>query len=1018
MKNNFKNKLYEEEIEQVDLVDANDAVEEIVSDDSNNNHNDESVVEVSQVLVATTDTSFEDVRRKNKIKTRKWIVALFFTALILLGLSLFLVWLIKSQFLKPNPISEISKYIKSRDNDILSVDNEKITYSPDKFNHHLKATDLADMLLRSNEDYKDYKFTFYNKETNRVVKRLELDDILDYKNNIYLRVLVDAKSKNPFDLKEGSFKDLPLRIDLSKHLFLFNEQNKLIYNSRKDETLLKVREIMKSGKSFKDAFYTHLHTALKEVYLENGKLNPIYEKMFFEMGRHDFLKESEIETLLIKNTIPNKLYLDNIFEYKFDTIFRFHDELNDRYYEYKASLNEELNFQTLNYIRKKISLLKNNYYLKDSTGHDFISNDGKKALASLEDCYEIVNFILDKNNLNSTYDYGKRVYHPDGKTFVEKVLNKEYKVINSYQNIVRRKAYMLFKTSDNELVDYQKLDTGDISKMPLDLSSIYFNENKKYFDSKTQEFAGWRVLNDGSEITFNNIKKGIFYNFNQDIVLEPIIKNRVNLLVNLPHSDYKPRTESDKNYSLLNFNLSEDDNIYEVLNEFRSQRLTHISEFSNANDFLGMYTDPNYLSKIDKDVKAKDLISNNIVYFKYKITYYKIDFPEYFKKEYSDLIKASNLNIPINEEMDVVSGKLLSQTYLDILHAKNLTTGLSNLLNSYYIEKNDVIFSKFGGVINLLIKEELKTNIKALVYDQNTSDFVFESLAIRKYSRLPKIKDSLRYDDPTRVQTNDGTEKLNYISYPYAVFNGVVYKISAISKTHNFTEILNEEDLINSLKFISFGGEFYYSVFLKIEKIEKEYKYDVSYEGKKIFEKADKSNLYAFDYVGLSIDKELAKNGLKLQTPEDFFPSDYKEKAAEFLHDEKYVVHYVAKKYYFDDLKYLNVRLKYKGDMEESEHVVALPFVFTSDYKDRKYFAEGKNLYTDYDGVKNIIRTIRYLYKKETIDDFDFYEINGFARYLDNNEYKTLIFRNEPTGSYLDYTIRDGMFYEIACYKK
>lgn len=1015
MNNKLENKIYEE-LEQVD-IDFSENNEDI--ENTNDNIEDDSVVEVSQVLVATNDASFEEVRKKNKKAVRIWIVSLFFISLVLLATSLFLVWIIKIQFLKPNLITDISKYIKTRNNNTLTVDDEKITYSPNSLVNSLKSVDLANMLLRSNEEDKVYRFTFYDKKTNKEVKKLTQEDILYYNNNIYLRVLIDAKSKNPFDLKEGKYKDLPFKIDLSKYLILYNEKNKIIFNYRKDDILLEVRKKMqKEGKTFEEAFYSFLNSKLNDVYLENGELNPIYKKLFFEDGRNKYLKDNEIEKLLIGNDIPNRLYLDNIFDYKFDTIFRFHDELNNRYYEYKANYDFELDFNILNYIRKKIALLKNNYFLKDITDYDFISNTGEKALANFDECYEVVSFLMDKNDPSSVYDYGKRVYHPMGKTASEKTLNKEYKVINIYPKIIRKKAYMLFKTQENELIDYKKIETGSIDKMPLDLSSIYFNKGNKYFNSKDQEFIGWRVLNSGEEITYSNIKKGIYYNFKSDVVLEPIIKNKVNLLVNLPHFDYKPRIISDKNYSLLNLKLSEDDNVYEALNKFRKDQLTNIPEFSSDNQFLGMYADPNYLSEIDKNVKAKDLVLNNVIYFKYKIIYYKVDFPSYFKKEYSQTIKESNLNIPIDELSDVVGNKILSGTYLNILHAKNLLTGLSRILNSYKIEEKDVLYNRFGGVINLSIKEEIKTNIKAILYNLNTSEFITESLAIRKYKKIPTLKDALRYDDPTRLPTSDGSEKLNYISYPYAVFNGVIYKISLISRSHNFTDIVNENDLLDVLNSINYAGEFYYSVFLKAEEIEKEYRYDVSYNGEKIFEKTGKSNLYGFDYKAHAIEKELAKSGLALQTPEAFFPDDYKKKAAEFLHNENFVIHYVAKKFYQSDLTYLNIKFKFSDTGVNREIVMALPFVFTDDFKDRNYFLPGKNLYQDYDGVKNIIKTVLYLYKKITIPNFDDFEINGFARYLENGEYKTLLFKDEPLSSYLDYTIRDGMFYEISFFEK
>ena len=975
-----------------------------------------------------------EIKLLQKRRTLKWVFSLFVFIILFVAISVVSLIFVKNRYIKPSVITKISDYIKSSNLNNITISDNEIVYKPNKIINGISVDDLKNLIYATSKYQTKFNFQFYkitkDGKKEQIDKILE-NDILDSSNKFSLYLSFQGDKNNIFSIDSSQYKEIPFKIDLSKQLFLYNEQNSLIYKAPKTMIYSEVLNIMKeSSKNIIEAFYKTIDKSIKDVYLPDDSINPKYAKLFLQKSRNEYIAEKDLQDILSTNTNINKLYLDN-FTDDSDTIFRFHNTFNEKVYEIKIKKGSSFNSEVLTRIREKIKLPNGSYYLKDGLGNLYFDNFGNKYLIDGNDKYEIENFLTDLNDPNSFYDFSKPCYYPLGLSDKkETYLKKEYRIIDIYTKIKIKKANLLFRTKENELIKNYNFSCGPISRMPLDLGDI--NLGNKFFDTKKQYFYGWKVVNDDSTLTFDDIKNGKFYNLTDDIILEPIIKNKITATINLPHEDYKPSTLYDKNYEFLTLSLKEDDNLYtSLLNKMEEIKKT-IPYFNGDNEFLGMYTDINYLSKIENNTYARDIINDTIIYFRYKITYVKIDFPNFFKNLYSETLKYAKLDIPIDEATDVVDGNILYNTYFEKLVAQNKNSSLDEIFHRYFISKNKYSFNKSGRTIILKVYKEIKANINVMAYDINKREFFASSSCQRDYEIMPLISNVLRYIDKEQISTDDTKTKLNYLAYPYFAYDGVVYKILSISSDYLFRNNLLSSDKIDKLEYIKNNNIFYFPIYLSVEKTNIDISYRYIKDGKVLYEKTIKSYYSPFNYSSLKLNDKLNEFGYKLiKNSENTFPKDYEFNPEYYINNSSYFVEYhISDLENSKKLEYVYFKMKFQKQIydelrqkkitKKEDFVGAYPYAYKNNYNDIEYFLTGKNIFFDYDGIKNLFLSAFYHFTKHKFDDYfklDKYVISGFIYYKNGNSVKNLEFLNGPISPKDKYVINDGMMIDFEIKK-
>ncbi len=772
-------------------------------------------------LVAQEDYSLEyvkDIARKRKYL---WIVILSSVLSFLLIFSFLMLWVIKTRIIKPNQISKITSYIQTINKSELNLTDEEITYSPNEYKSSLKASDFKNLVYAKSKGQKDFRFIFYKKDANgkeTFLNEIKDDVMMDKNTKIYLRISYDPKNTGLFSMQAVSYKDLLFKFDYSKFLFMYDDSNKIILTKNKTDLLLKIEKLqLEKNLSFKEAFLNVINEELKDVFEKDNTVNMKYSKLFFEKYRNDIIRDIDLENIIHNKIKSNNIYLDDAKTKEYDTIFRFYDKNEDKVYELKAIKGKKLDGDALLRIREKISIPNKEYYIKNENGVDFTDINNDRVLGDANSNFEITQFITDYNNPNSIYDFSKEVSYDGINYTVEKIGDKEYNVISIYPKLEQIRAYMVFKTENNEVVDKQLIESGPIKQMPLDLASRYINKNNKYLNPKKQYFEGWRVLNDGKEITYKNITNEIYYNLKHDIILEPIIKNKYDITLNLPHLDYKPQIKTDKNYRELTFSLKEDEYIFDALNKIRLEKLNLIKEFFD-NNFIGMYSDENYVSEIDKKMTAKDYGKTHI-YFRYEVVYYKANFSPNFANQYKELVAKLNLFVPIDYKTDVKDGNIKPDIFFQKLYDQNKNNQLKEKLSQYSIENNLIGFSYYGGVYDIKIADRVNYRFSFIAFDKITGKTIMNTRWSGSFEKIPSIEDAMSKNLERDIE--------EYLYFPYITDGSKIYKVSAISSTSDFANEYSPEELISTFR--SYQGyqdnQIRCRFFLKVEEYSATYKY-------------------------------------------------------------------------------------------------------------------------------------------------------------------------------------------------
>ncbi len=971
-----------------------------------------------------------EIKLLQKRRTLKWAASLILFILVFILISVGSLILIKNKFIKPSVITKITDYVRSSNENDISVLDDEIIYKPNKIVNGVSLDDLKKLIHAKDENQTKFRFQFYKKDKDgnkKEISKISEEEILNPDNKFYMYISFDGDKNNVFSIYTSQYREVPFKIDLTKQLFLYNEQNNLIYKASKTELYQKILDYMKNySLNTMEAFRKIIDASIKDVYLPDNSVNPKYNKLFLQKARNEYISEKDLENIFQTNSSINKLYIDD-FASENDTIFRFHNEFNKKVYEMKNKSGNNFSLDELARIRERITLPNQSYFLKDESGNDYITNSGNKLKIDGSNKYEIEDFLTDLNDKDSKYDFTKPCYHPNGNIKTETYNGKRYRIIDVYSKIKVKKANLLFRTLENEIIFNYQLDCGLISKMPVDLEDEKFNQNDKYYKRADKYFYGWKVVNDNSEITFEKIKKGEFYNLKEDIILEPIIKNKIRTTVNLPHEDYKPSRKHDKNYEYLTLTLKEDDNLYEHLMKKLEEIRKTLPYFDLSNEFLGMYSDINYLSQIDNKTYAKDIETDSIVYFRYKITYVKIEFPNFFKNLYFEILRSAKLDLPILET-DVVNGDILYETYFEKLTNLNKNNDLVEILRKYFISQNKYSYNKTGSKILLKVHKNFVANMNVMAYDINGRNFFAETSCEREYEIIPELKEALNYNDKLQTSKDENISKLNYLSFPYFAYKGEVYKILSISTDYLFRKNLEFDDKISKLDYIKNNNKFYFPIYLSVEKTNIDVSYRYLKDGKTLWEKTIKSYYSPFNYKDLKLNDRLYEFGYKLlKNPENLFPSDYEVNPEHYIKNSTYHVNYAVGdlntnkllEYVYFSLKFskqIYDEIKENKITRKEDFTGAFPYAYKNNYQDMVYFESGKNIFDDYEGVKNLFLSAFYMFTKHKFEDyFDIkkYTISGFIYYKNGNSVNNLEFLNGPISPKDKYKILDGMLIEF-----
>lgn len=812
-------------------------------------------------LVAQENYSLEYVKNIANKRKYLWVIVLSSVVSFLLIFSFLMLWVIKTKVIKPNQISKITSYIQSIDKNELNLTDDEITYSPNEYKNALKASELKDLLYAKSKGQKDFRFIFYKKDSNgkeTFLNEIKDNVMMDKNTKIYLRVSYDPKNTGLFSMQAVSYKDLLFKFDYTKFLFMYDDSNKIILTKNKTNLLLKIEKLqLEKNISFKEAFLNVINEDLKDVFEKDNNVNMKYHRLFFEKYRNDIIRDIDLENIIHNKIKLNNIYLDDAKTKEYDTIFRFYDKNDDKVYELKAIKGKKLDGDALLRIREKITIPNKEYYIKNENGVDFTDINNDKVVGDANSNFEITQFITDYNNPNSVYDFSKEVSYDGINYTVEKIGNKEYNVISIYPKLEQIRAYMVFKTESNEVVEKQLLEVGQIKQMPLDLTSSYINKNNKYLNPKKQYFEGWRVLNDGKEITYKNITNEIYYNLKHDIILEPIIKNKHDITINLPHLEYKPQISTDKNYRELTFSVKEDEYIFDALNKIRLEKLNSVKEFSENNKFIGMYSDENYVSEIDKNMTAKDY-GKHYIYFRYEIVYYKANFSKNFKDQYTELVNKLNLFVPIDPKTDVRDGYVKRDIFFQKLYDQNKNNGLKEKLSQYSLEHNQAVFSYYGGVYEVKIADRVEYGFSFFAFDKITGKTIANQKWYASFEKIPSIEDAMS------KKLDDNTSEKVYFPYITDTFGSKIYKVSAVSSKSDFSNEYLPEDLISDFR--SFQGSdnrIRCRFFLKVEEYKATYKYSARTWGtyQEVFSKIVTTSNHPKNYSSLEIFNELNQAG-------------------------------------------------------------------------------------------------------------------------------------------------------------
>ncbi len=955
--------------------------------------------EIGNQLALKEDYSLDDIKRISTRRKLKWFAILFSIIAVLILFITLMLYIIRTNIVKPIAIKKIHEYIKTANNSELKLLDNKIVYSPSKFKKEITVKDLKELLIANRSDQKDFKFAFFKKDENDNPIYLEKINLEDYLNgvlsDIYLKISFDSKRKSPFSVTPANFKDLKFDLDFSKFVFLYDENNKLIYQNSKTSLLSETEELKaKDNITSMQAFLNILNQSIKNVLDDMGVPTFKYQNLFYEKDRNEKITDSELHDLFLSKNKRNVLYVDNILNNDFDTIIRFHNEASNKIYEIKTKLGEIIPSEILSRIRNKIKTPNNGYYFKDLNGHDFLDDKGNKVFVESDNFYEITHFLTDKTDLLSTYEFNKEVYHPEGKVKKEIIGDKEYKVINIYPKLERKKASILFKTSENEVIDKLKFDTGLIENMPLDLAAAYFNN--KYINPDKEYFVGWKILNDGKEITYDDIKNNKFYTLLGDVIATPIIKRKVTLTLNLPHESYKPTKSIDKNYYELTYSVKDEENVYDFFSKIKKEKLDLIDEFNQDNEFLGMYLNNTFTIPLERNLKAKELSQNQVIYFKYQYSYFQINFPDFFKNLNKEILKKANLNIPFDVTLDNKGGFLEYDNILEKFLDYNKNNEISEKLKERYIERKNYVFANSGSVITLDVKDKLKSLISVNVIDGYSKMQLYNTSVIKDFNFFPKIKDAIKYGKD---------EYIKNFSFPYFTHEGRIYKVSAISGKYNFSNILSENDSFNKLEYRLIKDTFYFPIYLRVELHQKEIRYEVfdHKTDEKIFEKTTLTSYVPKDVLQMGVLAELKNIGYNLINSDHYLPRD--EEIAYKLQDDDYVFKYKAQKIEnVEDAEYITFRFRTRHNSEAM--FTHLNFYYEKDYEwnntNIKYFKKG-TLFKDYD-KDSIVKYVAWHLREQSGDYNDFWEFT-FKQIKFNNGAQELVEPTEP--------IFDGMWIDI-----